>query len=137
MSLPLLQYPEIRAPHLEGHYYTHIRRFLARNKASLEIDCIPPPVYERQGDEYIMDVVCLPNTATEMDRSNLKQYTDAEIIHLYYCKSYLKVKKISDLFTADGLFVLPSRVKHRTIELLLHHLPKAGTNPVPCQMVRA
>jgi hypothetical protein len=26
MSLPLLQYPEIRATHLEGHYYAHIRK---------------------------------------------------------------------------------------------------------------
>jgi hypothetical protein len=111
MSLPLLQYPEIRAPHLEGHYYMHIRRFLAKNNASLEIDCIATPIYKRQGDEYIMEVVCSPQTATEMDRIYLKHYTDAEIRQLYYCKSYLKVKRISDLCTADGLFVIPSIMK--------------------------
>jgi hypothetical protein len=36
MSKSLLQYPEIRAPHLEGHYYAHIRRFLAQHKASIK-----------------------------------------------------------------------------------------------------
>jgi hypothetical protein len=68
LSQPLLQYPKIRAPHLEGHYYVHIRRFLAQHSASLEIECIPKPAYKRQGDKYIMDVVCSPTTAHEMDR---------------------------------------------------------------------
>jgi hypothetical protein len=66
MSKSLLQYPKIQ-------------RFLAQHNASLEIDCIPKPTYERQGDEYIMDVVCSPTTAMELDRNNLRHYTDAEI----------------------------------------------------------
>jgi hypothetical protein len=111
MSLPLLQYPMIRAPHLEGHYYVHIRRFLAKNGASLEIECIPKPVNERQGDEYIMDVVCSPTTANEMEKEYLQYYTDTEIRQIYYCKSYLQVQRISDLCTADGVFILPSIVK--------------------------
>jgi hypothetical protein len=109
MSLPLLQYPMIRAPHLEGHYYVHIRRFLAKNRASLEIECIPKPVNERQGDEYIMDVVCSPTTANEMEKEYLKYYTDAEIRQIYYCKSYLQVQRISDLCTADGVVELLAR----------------------------
>ena len=48
-------------------HYIHIRRFLAKHKASLEMKCIPEPTYERLGDAYIMDVVCEPETATEMD----------------------------------------------------------------------
>jgi hypothetical protein len=92
LSQPLLQYPEIRAPHLEGHYYAHILRFLAQHNASLEIECIPKPTYERQGDEYIMDIVCKPSTAEEMERNHLNYYTNAEIRQLYYCKGYLKVK---------------------------------------------
>jgi uncharacterized protein YbaR (Trm112 family) len=114
LSEPLLQYPSIRAPHLEGHYYVHIRRFLAKHSASLEIEYIPNAVYERQGDEYIMDVVCSPTTANEMDRNYLQYYTDAEIrqiTQIYYCKSYLQVQRISDLCTADGVFVLPSIAK--------------------------
>ena len=111
LSKPLLQYPSVRAPHLEGHYYVHIRRFLAKHKASLEIECIPEPTYERLGDEYIMDVVCEPETAKEMDTTKLKHYTNAEIRQIYYCKSYLKVQRISDLCTADGHFILPSIAK--------------------------
>jgi hypothetical protein len=43
MSKPLLQYPQIRAQQLEGHYYAHIRRFLAEHNTSLEIECITKP----------------------------------------------------------------------------------------------
>jgi hypothetical protein len=111
LSLPLLQYPEIRAPHLEGHYYVHIRRFLAKHKAKLEIECTPKATYERQGDEYIMDIVCAPATAREVDTEHLQYYTDTEIRQIYYCKSYLQVQRISDLCTADGVFVLPAIAK--------------------------
>jgi hypothetical protein len=111
LSLPLLQYPDIRAPHLEGHYYVHIRRFLAKHNASLEIECIPKATFERQGDEYIMDVVCSPATATEMEIKHLQYYTDTEIRQIYYCKSYLQVQRISDLCTADGVFILPAIMK--------------------------
>jgi hypothetical protein len=31
-----------------------------------------------------------------------------EIRKLYWCKSYLQVKRISDLCTADGKFILPN-----------------------------
>jgi hypothetical protein len=111
LSMPLLQYPEIRASHLEGHYYVHIRRFLAQHNASLEIECIPRPTQERQGDEYIMDVVCSPTTTRELDTKQLRHYTDTEIRTIYYCKSYLQVKRLSDLCTADGTFILPSVAK--------------------------
>jgi hypothetical protein len=58
-----------------------------------------------------MDVVCSPTTATELDTKQLRHYTDAEIRTIYYCKSYLQVKRLSDLCTADGIFVLPSIAK--------------------------
>jgi hypothetical protein len=111
LSQPLLQYPSLRAPHLEGHYYTHIRRFLAKHNASLEIECTPTPSYERQGDQYIMDVVCSPTTANELEKQYLQHYTDTEIRQIYYCKSYLQVQRISDLCSADGVFVIPSIAK--------------------------
>ncbi|OEU23095.1 hypothetical protein FRACYDRAFT_233261 [Fragilariopsis cylindrus CCMP1102] len=111
LSKPLLQYPRIRAPHLEGHYYVHIQRFLAKHRASLEIECIPISIDERIGDTYIMDVVCAPESAQTLDRTKLKHYTDAEINQIHYCKSYLQVKRISDLCTADGAFILPSIAK--------------------------
>ena len=100
---------------------SYIRRFLAKHQASLKIECIPESTYERLGDAYIMDVVCEPETATEMDRTRLKYYTNAEINQVYYCKSYLNVKRISDLCTADGDFILPSIAKgERSIKDSLH-----------------
>jgi hypothetical protein len=82
-----------------------------KHNARLEIECIPKPTQERQGDEYIMDVVCSPTMTTELDTKQLRHYTDAEIRTTYYCKSYLQVKRLSDLCTADGIFVLPSIAK--------------------------
>jgi hypothetical protein len=58
-----------------------------------------------------MDVVCAPTTVLELDRDFLEQYTDAEIRQVYYYKSYQKVKRVSDLCTADGVFILPSILK--------------------------
>jgi hypothetical protein len=144
LSQSLLQYPEIRAPHLEGHYYAHIRRFLAQHNASLEIECIPKPTYERQGDEYIMNIVCESSTAEEMEQNHLNHYTDAEIRQLYYCKSYLKVKRLSDLCTFDGVFILPSILKGELsirqcaskIEYIRQERPSETTWPIWRKVLR-
>ena len=29
LSKPIFQYPKLRAPHIEGHFYKHLRNFLA------------------------------------------------------------------------------------------------------------
>ena len=111
LSQPLLQYPTVRAPHLEGYYYSNIRKFLARSNGSLEIDCVPMATNERDGDAYIMDVVCSPASAIVLQSERLLQYTDMEIRKIYWCKSYLQVKRISDLCTADGKFIIPNVYK--------------------------
>jgi hypothetical protein len=108
LSLPLLQYPSVRAPHLDGYYYSNMRRFLSKTNGSLEIACTPKPTVERFGDAYIMDVVCSPLTASTLQITYLNTYTDMDIRKLFWCKSYLQVKRISDLCTADGTFVLPN-----------------------------
>ena len=108
LSLPLLGHPSIRAPHLEGHYYSNMRRFLAKTGGSLEIECVPQPMLERDGDAYIMDIICSPSTATTLRTEQLMQFSDMEICKLFWCKSYLQVKRISDLCTADGTFILPN-----------------------------
>jgi hypothetical protein len=79
------------------------------------------PTLERQGNEHIMDVVCSPTTTTELDRKQPKHYTDAEIRIIYYCKNYLQVKRLSDLCTADGIFV-PSSITRgvRSIRKIYH-----------------
>ena len=43
LSLPLLEYPEQRVPHLEDHYYVHLRNFLAEHKIQLECACVDRP----------------------------------------------------------------------------------------------
>jgi hypothetical protein len=108
LSQPLLQHPSVRAPHLDGYYYSSIRRFLAGSNGSLEIHCVPTPTTERYGDEYIMDVVCTPSQAKALTTERLLHYTDMDIKKIYWCKSYLQVKRISDLCTADGKFILPN-----------------------------
>jgi hypothetical protein len=92
ISQPLLQFPSTRAPHLEGHYYVHIRRFLAKHKASIEIDCVPLPYNKRCGDQYIIDIACSPTNTTSLEKQVLKHYNDDKIRKIYYCKSYLQVK---------------------------------------------
>jgi hypothetical protein len=84
---------------------------LQQTDGSLEIACVPQPTLERSGDEYIMDIVCSPLTTTSLQIDLLKIYTDMEIRKLFWCKSYLQVKRISDLCTADGTFILPNVYK--------------------------
>ena len=46
MPQPLLQFPKVCAPHLEGHFYTHFCTFLASHDLSLQIagiDALTPP----------------------------------------------------------------------------------------------
>ena len=46
MPQPLLQFPNVLAPHLEGHFYTYFRAFLARHDLSLQIvgiNILTPP----------------------------------------------------------------------------------------------
>jgi hypothetical protein len=66
---------------------------LAKHNSNLEIDYIPSPMYERQGDEYIIDVVCSPTKTTEMDKQYLKQYTDAEIKNCTTVEATFKYKE--------------------------------------------
>ena len=40
MSKPLMEYPKVRAPHLEGHFYTYIRSYCAKHDISIEINNI-------------------------------------------------------------------------------------------------
>ena len=94
MARPLLQFPEIRAPHLEGHYYTYVRQFCAKHKISLEIEGINTEKPPRENDECIMDVAC---SDFDIEPKDCKK--------IYYCKSYLQIKWLSDLLTANAKVV--------------------------------
>ena len=99
LSLPLLEYPNQRAPHLEGHYYVYLRKFLAEHKMKLECACVDSPKLERENDIFLMDTVCA--------RSK-EELSDANIRIINYCRNYLKVKRLSDICTANGQFIIPS-----------------------------
>lgn len=67
MSMPLLEFPNIRAPHLEGFYYTYLRDFLATHEMSLEIDGITPATPPRENDACIMDLACSDSSLTDTE----------------------------------------------------------------------
>ena len=78
-------------PHLEGHFYTHVRKYCARHGISIEINDIETQNPPQGSNEFIMDIAC---SDPEISDNDCKQ--------IYYCKSYLQVKWKSDLMTAFG-----------------------------------
>ena len=46
LSLSLLEYPEHRAPNLEGHYHVQLRKPLEGHKLQLECACVDRPKLE-------------------------------------------------------------------------------------------
>ena len=90
MTKPLLQYPQRRAPHLEGVFYNHVRAFIAKHNMSLEIAGISEAIPPKTEDWAIMDVAC-------SDES----FSDNEVRKIYYCKSFLQVRWMSDLISGD------------------------------------
>ena len=101
LSLPLLEYPDKRAPHLEGYYYVYLRNFLTAHGCQLEFACIPTPVLEREQDLMIMDVAC--NKPKEV-------LSNADINKIHYCRSYLQIHQLFDMCTANGNYILDTVV---------------------------
>ena len=99
LSSPLLEYPDQRASHLEGHYYVSLRKLLAEHKIQLEFACVKCPNTERKNDHLIMDQAC-KTTKAKLD--------DASIKIIYYCRNYLQAHHISNICTADGGYILES-----------------------------
>ena len=98
-SLPLLEYPKQRAPHLKGHYYVNLRKFLAEHKLQLECACVNCPKLEWDHDAFLMDVVCAKTK---------EEVSDANVRSINYYRNYLEVQHLSDICTADGQFILQS-----------------------------
>ena len=99
LSPPLLEYPNQQAPYLEGHYYVYLQKFLAEHKMQMECACVTSHTLEREYDLFLMDAAC----AKTKDK-----LSDPVIGTINYCRSCLKVKCLSDICTADGLYILPS-----------------------------
>ena len=97
MPHPLFQFPNVCAPHLEGCLYKCFCAFLAKHDLSLQVEGIDVSTPPRNNNRCITEVSC--NDAT---------IKDSDIKRIYYCKSYLQVKWISDLCMADVSEVLKS-----------------------------
>ena len=99
LSKPLLEYPDLWAPHLEGDYYVYLRKFLVEHKIQLECACVKRPELERENDKFLMDVACAKS------KEDLGE-VDIKTINYYRC--YVEVQRMSDICTADGHYILQS-----------------------------
>ena len=78
LSKPIFQYPMVQAPHLEGHFYKHVRKFLASNNLSFDIAGIETATPPQEFDCCIMDII------TSDD-----EFKENDIKYVFYCKSFL------------------------------------------------
>ena len=99
LSLLLLEYVNQQSPHLEGHYYVYLQKFLAEHNCQLEFACVKYPQLERRDDWFIIDIAC------HKPRDKLD---DASIRKIHYCHSYLQVHRLSYICTVNGCYILPS-----------------------------
>ena len=95
MSQPIFQYPTVPAPHFEGHFYKHLRQFLVSHNLSFEIVGIETATPPQEYDRCIMDVV------TSDD-----EFLDRDIKYIYYSKSFLQLRWVSDLCNAGSKWKL-------------------------------
>ena len=82
-------------PHLESRWMTSLRRFLAKINASIHLDHPKTVPDERDGDIYIMEYAV-----------KCRLFNDADIKIINYCRQYLHVTTVSELFDADGTRLL-------------------------------
>ena len=86
VSYSILDRTETELPHMESKWMSSLRSFLSKVGASLVLDEPQIPELQREGDEYIMDLIL---------RS--QKYKPHEIRKLNYCRLYLQAVTISDL----------------------------------------
>ena len=55
LSQPLLEFPDQRAPHLKGHYYVYLRKFLAEREMKMECACVTSHKLEQENDLLLID----------------------------------------------------------------------------------
>ena len=98
LSKPLLEYPNQRAPHLEGHYYVYLSKFLAENKMQIEFASVTSHKLEQEKDVFLIDKACAKTK---------EKLSDPIIRTINYCRSYFEVKCLSDICTAYRHYTLP------------------------------
>jgi hypothetical protein len=78
-------------PHLEGIWIPTVRDYLASINGSMQIASATIQPLQRQGDKYIMEVALASNL-----------FQAREIKFLNYCRLYLQVLSLSDIYNAQG-----------------------------------
>jgi exonuclease III len=96
LGTPLLEDPNVPAPHLEGLWIPQVRSFLRRIQGSLQIADLSVQPLQRQQDFYIMDaaVQCPSLSNSDVKRVN-------------YCRLYLQILTLSDMTNAKGNRLAP------------------------------
>ena len=91
VSYPVLEQPSRELPHCEAMWMTSMRAFLNTTNSSIQLDepCVPPR--QRDGDEYIMDLILAAN-----------HYSNAEIRKLNYCRLFINAITVADLAMPCG-----------------------------------
>jgi exonuclease III len=91
VGYPILEYPKEAIPHLEGIWMPTVREYLAEIDGSLQTANTNIQPLQRQSDKYIME---------EVLKSRLFQ--PREIKYVNYCRLYLQVVTLSDIYNAQG-----------------------------------
>ena len=81
--------------YLECRWLPSLRKFLSRIAARIIVDIplVPPP--ERQNDIYIMDYA-----------SSCGLFNDKDLPIINYCRLYLNITTVSEMFDADGIHII-------------------------------
>jgi len=96
LSKSLINDTKTPLPHLESRWIKSLRKFLRKINASIHLDnprTVPP---ERTKDIFIME-----------HATRCKLYKDADLKILNYCRQYIHVTTVSELFDASGKKILP------------------------------
>jgi len=103
LSKSILQDTRTKLPHLESRWIKSLRRFLYKIKASIQLDNSRVVPSERMNDIYIMEYAI-----------RCKLFNDKELKIINYCRQYIHVTTVSELFNSEGTKILPHMFKcHR------------------------
>jgi hypothetical protein len=91
VRFPILEDTQRELPHLEGIWISTVWAYLANINGSLQIGKATIQSLQRQGDQYIMDVVLAS-----------RLFKPREIKFINYCRFYLQVLSLSNMYNAQG-----------------------------------
>jgi exonuclease III len=97
MSFSVLERTHIPLPHLESKWLSSLRDFLSMIDASIQVDVPNIPPKQREGDEYLMDVII-----------NSKIFSKGDVRKINYCRLYLQAVTLSDITKPNGEDLDPS-----------------------------